>query len=341
MRGSCTILLDKLARSPKMRELARSLKCDFDSALGAAVRWIVFVEEQFQDSPETHMTPQDLDDEMRRSGLAVGLQKIGWIAVVNGYVVVQEHRKHSLERVMNALRQARFRNNRDAADLADSSPERVEGDAQPDGAPLGCSAPPVTPFVTRKVTPLVTRAVTPNAGACPPVHAVGASNNNSMQQRAVNSSPTASVDAQGFNAARCEFVKRLAVAHPALRNMQRYPRDVEDAFTLAFECCPSAADHVELLCAFYAANLNLHPRTHFWRPTSASRFLRDVAEVIESAQEWARLDHWKPLAERRRIKQAAAARAPKNENVSDAQREENLNAWHALAEQSGFKTNKP
>lgn len=334
MRGSWTPLLAKLTRSPKMRELARELKCDFDSALGAAVRWIMFTEEQFHDSPETHMTPQEMDDELRRSGLTRGLQKIGWVSVQYGYVVVQEHRKHATEKVLAALRQARFRNSQDAAITADRSPERVGADAQPDGAPLGSSAPPVvTQKVTPKVTREVTRGITPNACALPQAHAVEGSNKNSLRQRAVNS--TNPVPAQGlnWNPQRVEFVKQLAMAHPALRNMQRYPQDVMDAFDLAFEMRPDAPQYVELLCAFYAANLTIYPRTHFWRPTSASRFLRDIAEVIESAQTWAKLDHWKPLAVRRKLKEQAAARAPKQEIISEQQRQENIAAWDEQAKQ--------
>ena len=109
MRGLWTPVRLALMRSPKIRELARALNCDRDSALGAAVRWLGFVTEQCN-SACTHLTEAELDEELQRQGLANALQRIGWVSVTKeGVVLVVEHSKHSCDKVLTAARVADFR----------------------------------------------------------------------------------------------------------------------------------------------------------------------------------------------------------------------------------------
>lgn len=70
-----------LLRSPKLKKLALLLGVDDDTALGCAVRWLMFIDEQTTDG-NTELEPAIIDSVLGREGAAEALMSIGW-AVLN------------------------------------------------------------------------------------------------------------------------------------------------------------------------------------------------------------------------------------------------------------------
>lgn len=88
-------LLHTTPRNPKLRELMRSLKTkDKDSALGLAVRWLIYIDEQTTDGC-TGLLPRELDDELARKGAAAALQACGWAELNDaGHICAVDFGKH-------------------------------------------------------------------------------------------------------------------------------------------------------------------------------------------------------------------------------------------------------
>lgn len=102
-----------LIRSPKIYALARELKCKKHAALGVALAWLVWLDEQTEDG-RTHLSPDELADEIGFRGCAEALIAIGWAALgCDGCVEAVEFDKHCGEsakkRAENALRKAKSR----------------------------------------------------------------------------------------------------------------------------------------------------------------------------------------------------------------------------------------
>ena len=119
-----------LLRSPKIRQLARQLNCNKNEALGVAVAWLMWVDEQSADG-ETFLTPAELDEEIGSVGAIASLVAIGW-AVLNedGTVAALEFGKHcgasAKRRAQDASRLAEKRNVRKmSASKADKNTTNV------------------------------------------------------------------------------------------------------------------------------------------------------------------------------------------------------------------------
>ena len=83
-----------LVRSSKPRALMRALKCSKNEALGAALTWLCWVDEQTDDGL-TYMLPDELDDELACPGLTAALVQIGWAAIAeDGTVIAVDYGKH-------------------------------------------------------------------------------------------------------------------------------------------------------------------------------------------------------------------------------------------------------
>lgn len=100
-----------LVRSPKVRGLMRELRCKKHAALGFAVNWLCWIDEQTKDG-QTGLLPDELDDEIGFRGGAEALIRIGWAALgEDGCVYALEFGKHcgesAKERAENARRVAK------------------------------------------------------------------------------------------------------------------------------------------------------------------------------------------------------------------------------------------
>lgn len=101
-----------LVRSARVRRLRKYLSCkNHFAAIGYAVSWLCWVDEQTLDG-HTHLTPEELDEELGMRGGARGLMEIGWAALdEEGCLVALEFDKHSgdtaRQRAENARRKER------------------------------------------------------------------------------------------------------------------------------------------------------------------------------------------------------------------------------------------
>jgi hypothetical protein len=83
-----------LIRSPKVTAMARVLKCHRMAALGVAVSWLVWIDEQSTDG-RTNLTKKELDEAIGYRGGADALIAIGWAALDDGgQVVALDFGKH-------------------------------------------------------------------------------------------------------------------------------------------------------------------------------------------------------------------------------------------------------
>lgn len=85
-----------LVRSARVRRLRKYLNCkNHFAAIGYAIAWLCWVDEQTLDG-HTHLTPEELDEELGMRGGAKGLMEIGWAALdEEGCLVALEFDKHS------------------------------------------------------------------------------------------------------------------------------------------------------------------------------------------------------------------------------------------------------
>ncbi|MBR5878698.1 MAG: hypothetical protein IKY91_04035 [Akkermansia sp.] len=84
----------RLIRSQKVWALADSLKVAFPHALGVALIWLTWVDEQTEDG-QTGMTVKNMDAELRQRGAVSALVSIGWAGVDEcGLVYAVDFSKH-------------------------------------------------------------------------------------------------------------------------------------------------------------------------------------------------------------------------------------------------------
>lgn len=102
-----------LLRSPKMRRLMRVLGCSRHEALGLAVQWLMYVDEQTTDG-NTNLCVDDVDEELGLEGAVHALVDIGWAELDDdGNVCAVDFGKHcgdtAKKRALNARRTAKKR----------------------------------------------------------------------------------------------------------------------------------------------------------------------------------------------------------------------------------------
>ena len=84
----------RLIRSQKVWALADSLKVAFPHALGVALMWLTWVDEQTEEG-QTGMTVKNMDAELRQRGAVSALVSIGWAGVDEcGLVYAVDFSKH-------------------------------------------------------------------------------------------------------------------------------------------------------------------------------------------------------------------------------------------------------
>ena len=246
-----------LIRSPKIYALARELKCKKHAALGVALAWLVWVDEQTEDG-RTHLSPDELAEEIGFRGCAEALISIGWAALgCDGCVEAVEFGKHCGEsakkRAENALRKSRSRT--------------IEAK---------CHVKSVT-NVTQNALPEKKRREENNTK-------VSGSTTVDIEPAVVPPSPPHDDD-DGFGpwlATMCSCVPQLAA-------FKVLPQDVLEAAREAYRCLPQAVEHAPMLTAYYADRMPQDRyRQPFWRPMGA-QFFRELGDVVyKHAQRWAR-----------------------------------------------------
>ena len=85
-------------------------------------------------------------------------------------------------------------------------------------------------------------------------------------------------------------------AHPSGREMQTLPKNLHTIAIVAFRTVPQAADHADLLRAFYDSTITISTKTGrpFKKPDIFQYYLTDLADVLTAAKQWAKELKWKP-----------------------------------------------
>lgn len=286
-----------LVRSAKIRLLARELKTKPLTALGLAVRWLVWIDEQTTDG-HTFLKPEDVDDELGFRGGAAALCSIGWAFLDDeGCVVALDFEQHNgvtaKRRAMDARRQRASRALRDA-----------------------CHAQSVTD---------VTGGVT--VGALPEEKRIYMNHKGDSKAEVCSArEPQPAPPLDGFG----EWLAALAAAHPSLAKSRVLARDVEAEARDAFSRCPQAADQAELLKAYLADTMQEdHHHVRFYRPVGQSRFFADLEDVLAHAERWDRETGWS----RRRRRRSTSVPVPAQqvpEGASEEEQEAFLRELHDL-----------
>ena len=258
-----------LVRSAKVRALMRLLRCKKHAALGLAVSWLVWIDEQTTDGL-THLLPDELDDEIGFRGGAEALIGIGWAALgEDGCVYALEFGKHcgdsAKERAQGARRVERHRGRKDG---------NAECNAE-------CNA-----FTVTETLPEKNRIdIDGKVGGCSTVD-IGAP--------VVQPTPQPGVDDGGYGA----WVARVCGVVPELCRLRTLPPDVDAAARVMFGTgfVPTDAG-LQALGRFMAAPAD---GLHGLRRPGAFRWLfEDLPDVVNRAMEWLRV-------EARRQRRAAA-----------------------------------
>lgn len=257
-----------LVRSPKVRGLMRALRCKKHAALGLAVAWLCWVDEQTTDG-QTGLSPDELDDEIGFRGCAEALISIGWAALgVDGLVYAVEFGKHcgdsAKKRALDNTRKANQR-------ARDAEMSRILRDK----SHAACHADCVSRIEE---------------------------NNNSNK---VEHGSTVDVGEVAEPSSRppydfADWLQTIGSVVPMLGRLnldKPLPRAVEASARMAYALVPLNAEVLELLGRYYAAD-----SVPSYRPDSLEKFFENLPDVLQHAQNWCLKD------DRAKRKAAATAR---------------------------------
>lgn len=334
-----------LPRSPKLRVIMRVLKTrDKDSALGFAVRWLIFVDEQTTDG-HTGLLPDELDDELERKCATEALVACGWAVKDedDGKIVAVDFDKYcGVTAKQRAENGRRVHEHRDRIRNAKNAQQAVGGVTkihytcnesvlQQGGG--GCNKKPLREKeYIDKDNMCAGKATVCSAGEA---------------QTEGQGSPAPTPCMDGSDAFSL-WLYALCEAHPGTRRCRRVngepllPQDVYEAARAAFERFPDAQQHAELLTAFFEARVDyIGEKERFYRPTGQRQFFADLEDAVTHAQRWARFSGWKPARRPRTSDKVACAATPqegtpKHVEGHDMSHEEVMAFWKSLPDEGGM-----
>ena len=296
-------LQTSLPKSAKLLVLAEVLRVKRAEALGLAMEWFCWLDEQCTDG-STGMTPRMVNEVIGHKRFADGLVAIGWAELdAEGRVCVVDFDAHNGQsaktRAMTAKRMAAGRLSKkcDAESVTEIAKECGK-----------CDAESVTE--TQQVR-----------------HQEKEYNNSNIGCRLSNADNACEAEParpqlDGYEA----WLAAVAGAHPSAKLSRVLAADVAEAAREAYERCPGAAAEAELLGAYLASRQNMD-RYHvaFYRPNGQRRYFADLEDVISHARRWAREFGWKSKAARSVQKAAEQAEQGKyaqaNQNKQEGGKE--------------------
>lgn len=282
-----------LLRSAKVRALMRELRCKKHAALGLAVAWLVWIDEQTTDG-QTHLLPDELDDEIGFRGCAEALISIGWAALgEDGCVYALEFGKHcgdsAKERAETARRVAKCKSKKKQPVTEEVTETCYQGNEK--------SLPNALPDKNRIYNDKVELSSTVVTGApaepcaTPPL---------SWEECGDYGSWLVALGAV------VPMLGRLNLDHPL-------PRKVEEEAQRAYRLVPMSAEILRLLQRYYAAE-----SVKSYRPESLEFFFRDLPDVLQHATRWCRYDDSRQRKKAATERVRAQERANAVQDVADA-----------------------
>lgn len=302
--------------------LARHLKCNKLCALGLAVTWLCWVDEQTTDGA-TSILPDELDDELGFRGGADALCEIGWAALgEDGYVRALEFDKHCGEtakaRADGARRTALSKARKKAR-----SEEVTDFCYQGNEKMLPNTLPEKNRIEDNKKGGIVTtgdiKGAEVQAEPQPPHH-VRMDGGERRAYRAWLQSMCAAVP----------ILRRLKPDHPL-------PGKAEEEALKAYSQLELTPADIDMLRRYYEAP---EEEIQTYRPNGIEFFFRDLADVLGHAERWCRKDDVAAAKAARAERRKAEAKAEERQHQQAAEgmtHDEVMAYWHGLQQQKGGK----
>lgn len=291
-------LLHSFPRSPKIRALCRELRVSHHAALGLAVQWLLWIDEQSTEG-ETQLTPEEMDDELNKHGATAALCSIGWARVDEfGLVHAVDFGKHcgasAKKRAQTARRVGAHRRRCNAPSVTDATKNALAEEEY-----INIEEEVVISSEVKEEPPQLPDTPPPplqdSPNLCPrPQAAAGAA------------------DAASFPAECRAWCRAVCNAVPAFSRLQRIPPDSREAILTAWRALPSAAEPaaVEALRSFYAADETDPAAAKLWRPEKLRSFFLGLHDVLANAERYHRRRKAAEAAARK-VQAAKAAKAAK------------------------------
>lgn len=299
-------LQTSLPKSAKLAVLADALECCEREALGIAMEWFCWLDEQCTDAC-TGLTGALLDRVMKCQGLCEALEACGWVQRdEQGMVFVVDFDQHNGEgakkRALNAKRQAGFKrragNASSVTSIGNASSVTCENEAENEKVLYNeCFTCESVENVNQFCAKSNAKSVTQVTQVALPREEYYMNNTVCRLSNATEASAgePARPQLDGYE----EWLAAVAGAHPSAKLSRVLADDVAEAAREAYVRCPGAAAEAELLGAYLASRQNMD-RYHvaFYRPNGQRRFFSDLEDVISHARRWAREFSWKSKAAR-------------------------------------------
>lgn len=261
-----------LPKSNKVLRLAEVLRVRRAEALGLALDWFCWLDEQCTDG-RTGLTPNLLNALMGHKRFAEGLVAIGWIEVdSDGEVLVvdfdQHNGKTAKARAMTARRVSACKNQQKG-----NAPTVTEATKIPEkGNAVSVTEMENDRYLDKNIY----------------IDNKGCRLSNATLAGGAEPAPTQNED--GFE----RWLSAVAGAHPSARMSRSLAKDVDDAARDAYKRIPAAEQEAELLGAYFASRQSSDRHgLVFYRPTGQRKFFTDLEDVICHARRWAREFNWK------------------------------------------------
>ena len=287
-------VMTTLPRSAKLMAFAQVLRMKRREALGVAVDWFCWMDVQCTDGC-TQMLPRQVDEVMECKRLAEALLAVGWAYVgTDGFLWITDWAQRNGEgaktRALNLQRVNSFRN-KDK-----------------------CNAATVTSVTDSALANALPR-YRYNKG-----NNKGDGLSNALSAPTAEPAPPTSLDEEeGFRG----WLAAVCAAHPSARRSRVLAADVLTAARAAWMRCPEAAEHAELLAAYFASKLQEDRRgVKFYRPTGQRKFFEHLEDVLAAALDrWARDARWVPQ-QGQAVQRVISIRKVDGKPATEAEKEE-------------------
>lgn len=278
-------IMTNLPRSAKVMRLAAVLKCDRLKALGAAVDWFCWLDEQCADGC-TGLTPRQMDEVLGVKKLCDALVSVGWAEVHEDCIVhavdfEQHNGETAKSRAQAAKRQERFKGN--ARSVTESNADGVT-------EALANALPRKRDVYNKKGDDKATHH-----------------REHGERYRATGEQPSLPEVDEGYGAWLC----RVCTALPTLARMRTLPPDVNQAARVMYLTGYTPTDaECDALRRFWEAPADKLHGVH--RPTAFRWVFESLPDVCRNAQEWCKMDD----RERRKAAATARRKAKEREQVT-------------------------
>ncbi len=314
-----------LSRSPKIRRLARLLGVDRQKAVGIAIDWFSWLDTH-STTGRTDLFPEDVDDELEREGAALALVAIGWVELdSDGCVCAVDFDAHNGATAKARATEAKKKANQRGTKKGQKKEPCLNSIPMVSGLGEGLRPESV---------PMLSGQKRDNIGEL--------EKEKEYKKSVVGSDTVVLSDAEISDGSGAEasppvcfvtgwsyeeFCTKVGGAHPATASMRLMPKDAVEAAKAAFRAWAVDDEDVEMLTAFYQADLSDLPRgTKFYRPAGLKAFYENLGDVKNHARNWAKWKDWKPKGARQ-MEEEQELKPVEPQEQTEEEKAEMLDFW--------------